>query len=143
MADTRTPAQRSKIMRAVGTRNTGPELTVRKLLHRLGYRYRLNVRGLPGTPDIVFAGRKKVIFVHGCYWHGHNCKKGALPKSSVDYWGPKIQANRDRDARNVADLTQAGWSVLTVWQCELRDLSAVEETLSSFLGQSAKFRSTC
>ncbi|CAN0617995.1 XorII very short patch repair endonuclease [Burkholderia multivorans] len=142
MVDTRTPDQRSKIMRAVGTRDTGPELLVRRLLHRLGYRYRLHAHGLPGTPDIVFASRKKIIFIHGCYWHGHSCKKGALPKSSLEYWGPKIQANRDRDARNVAALTAAGWQVLTLWQCELRDMSAVESTLIAFLGPTSKIRST-
>ncbi|WP_175107943.1 very short patch repair endonuclease [Pararobbsia alpina] len=142
MVDTRTPAQRSRIMRAVGTQNTGPELLVRKLLHRLGYRFRLHVRVLPGTPDVVFSGRKKVILIHGCYWHGHACKKGALPKSSLQYWAPKIQANRERDVRNDAALRAAGWDVLTLWQCELKDVATLESALISFLGPS-KIRSTC
>ncbi|WP_250477261.1 very short patch repair endonuclease [Caballeronia sp. INML1] len=129
-------------MRAVGTRNTGPEMLVRRLLHKLGYRYRVHVRELPGTPDIVFSGRRKVIFVHGCYWHGHSCRKGALPKSSLNYWGPKIQANQARDNRNVEALEAAGWGALTLWQCELRDPSAIVSVLVSFLGPTSKNRST-
>src|SRR5712664_2810518 len=102
MADTRTKEQRSRIMKSVGTYHTGPELTVRRLLHRLGYRYRLHRRDLPGRPDIVFPGRRKAIFIHGCFWHGHDCSKGKLPKSRTEYWTAKIRANQDRDARAVA-----------------------------------------
>lgn len=141
MVDTRTPEQRSRIMRSVGTQNTGPELTVRKLLHSMGYRFRLHVRHLPGTPDIVFQRRKMAIFVHGCYWHGHGCRKGAPPKSSLEYWGPKIQANKERDARNVSALKEAGWQTLVLWQCELGDTTALAARLMDFLGP-PKFRST-
>lgn len=121
-------------MRAVRTRDTGPEMIVRKLLHAKGYRYRLHRRGLPGTPDIVFPSRKKVVFVHGCYWHGHSCGKGALPKSSLDYWRQKITANKGRDARNLEALRVAGWEALVVWQCELKDVSELEKKLDDFLG---------
>ncbi|WP_404989715.1 very short patch repair endonuclease [Caballeronia sp. LZ062] len=128
-------------MRAVRTKNTGPELLVRRTLHRLGYRYRLHVKELSGSPDIVFAGRKKLIFVHGCYWHGHFCKKGALPKSGLQYWAPKIGANRLRDEANIRSLTADGWAVLTLWQCELNDANWLETKLISFLG-APKIRST-
>lgn len=133
MADTRTPEQRRKIMQAVKTAGTGPELVVRRALFALGYRYRLHDKRLPGRPDIVFHGRRKAIFVHGCFWHGHGCAKGRLPKSRLDYWEPKIAANRNRDARNVADLHALGWDVLTVWQCETLDLGALSERLTNFM----------
>lgn len=133
MADTRTPEQRSRIMRAVSTKDTGPELVVRRLLHRAGYRYRIHRRELPGRPDIAFIGRRKAIFVHGCFWHAHGCAKGRAPKSKLDYWGPKLAANRDRDQRNVADLRAQGWSVLTVWQCETKDPELLVARLVAFL----------
>ncbi len=120
-------------MQAVGTKNTSPELVVRKLLFRLGYRYRLHRRGLPGTPDIVFPGRKKAIFVHGCFWHGHTCPKGRPPKSKLDYWAPKLLANRLRDEKKQADLAVLGWDVLVVWQCETRDPVLLEATLRQFV----------
>ena len=118
----------------MGSKNTGPELVVRKLLYRLGYRYRLHKKGLPGTPDIVFNGRKKAIFVHGCFWHGHGCKYGRMPKSKVEYWSKKIDMNRERDEMNVQKLKSLGWGVLTVWQCELKDIEAVQTRLMNFLG---------
>lgn len=127
--DTRSPAQRRRIMQSVGTKNTGPELAVRKILAELGYRYRLHRRDLPGSPDIVFPGRKTVIFVHGCYWHGHRCAKGQLPKSKLDYWGPKISANRRRDRRNIAALRKLGWTVHMIWQCETKKKSELEKKL--------------
>jgi DNA mismatch endonuclease, patch repair protein len=99
--DTRTPDQRSRIMQAVKQKDTGPELLLRRALHRLGYRYRTHAKDLPGRPDLVFASRKKVIFVHGCFWHGHDCSKGRLPKSRPEYWIPKIEANKARDERVV------------------------------------------
>src|SRR5262245_24900911 len=123
--DTRTPEQRSRIMSAVHTVNTGPELVVRRLLHRIGYRYRLHVKALPGRPDLVFPSRRKVIFVHGCFWHGHECNKGHLPKSRLDYWAPKIAANRLRDANVLRTLGEDGWHALVVWQCETGDLLAL------------------
>jgi len=98
MSDTRTPDQRRRIMQSVKTKNTGPELAVRKALHAEGYRFRLHRRDLPGSPDVVFPGRNKVIFIHGCFWHGHACKKGAAPKSRLEYWGPKIQGRRPATA---------------------------------------------
>jgi DNA mismatch endonuclease (patch repair protein) len=133
MADTRTPEQRRRIMQSVKTRDTGPELTVRHLLFRLGYRYRLNAKNLPGRPDIVFSGRKKVIFVHGCFWHAHDCSKGRAPKSRLDYWKPKLKANKKRDRLQVRALEELGWSVLTVWQCETKDLEALGTKLHTFL----------
>jgi len=139
--DTRTPEQRHRIMQSVRSKNTEPEMFVRRLLFRLGYRYRIHQKHLPGTPDIVFAGRRKAIFVHGCYWHGHCCKKGQLPKSRKTYWSEKIAKNRERDSRKQAELHALGWMTLTIWQCELVEPSALEERLRLFLGD-RKFRST-
>jgi DNA mismatch endonuclease, patch repair protein len=133
MADTRSPEQRRRIMQAVKTANTGPEMIVRRMLHRAGYRYRLHVRHLPGKPDIVFPTRKKAIFVHGCYWHNHGCRIGQPPKSRSEYWQPKLEANKNRDERNRNQLEELGWAVLTVWQCEIKDSAALEERLRSFL----------
>ncbi|WP_441230067.1 very short patch repair endonuclease [Tardiphaga sp. 215_C5_N2_1] len=140
MVDTRTKAQRSRIMKSVATRNTGPELQVRKLLHKLGYRFRLHRKNLPGKPDIVFASRKKVIFVHGCFWHGHGCSKGRPPKSRAEYWLPKISTNQARDIRTTALLTEAGWDVLTVWQCDLKGMEALGLALQAFLGPPGQLR---
>lgn len=134
MADTRSPAQRRRIMKSVGTKDTGPELAVRRLLHHLGYRFRLHRRDLPGRPDIVFPARRRVIFVHGCFWHGHGCSKGRLPKSRPEYWRPKIEANRARDARVVVSLAETGWKALTIWQCEMRDVDELKLVLIEFLG---------
>lgn len=132
--DTRTPAQRRKIMQSVGTKDTGPEWIVRRSLHRLGYRYRLHAEDLPGRPDIVFRSRKKAVFVHGCYWHGHGCSKGQPPKSNVDYWLPKLSANKDRDIRKEQALRILGWNVLTIWQCDVNDQDYLEKILKGFLG---------
>jgi len=134
MADTRTPEQRRRIMQAVKTHDTGPELTVRRILFRLGYRYRLNAKKLPGRPDIVFPGRKRAIFVHGCFWHGHGCAKGRAPKSRLDYWAPKLRTNRERDAAQLLELEKLGWSVLTIWQCEIHDEEVLAASLKRFLG---------
>lgn len=112
---------RSAIMRSVGTKNTGPELRLRRLLHAAGYRYALHRHDLPGTPDMAFPRRRKVIFVHGCYWHGHECRWGMLPKSRLDYWSTKIARNRERDTRKQRALAQDGWRYLVIWQCELRE----------------------
>ena len=134
MADTRTPDQRRRIMQAVKTRDTGPELTVRRMVCSLGYRYRLNAKKLPGRPDIVLPGRKQAIFVHGCFWHGHGCPKGRAPKSRLEYWEPKLQTNRERDAAQVLALEDLGWSVLTIWQCETGDKEVLTAKLARFLG---------
>lgn len=135
MADTRSPEQRSRIMRAVGTKNTEPEVALRCLLHALGYRFRLHRRDLPGTPDIVFPSRRKAIFVHGCFWHSHGCLKGRAPKSRKEYWEPKLVANRQRDARNERELEGIGWQPFIVWACELRDMPILATRLKNFLDE--------
>lgn len=113
------PSKRTAIMKSVGTKNTKPEMVLRRALHALGLRYRLHRKDLPGSPDIVFSSRKKVIFVNGCYWHGHGCTKGRLPKSNLEYWAAKIAANRERDLRAIRDIDSMGWRSLTVWQCQI------------------------
>lgn len=133
MADTRTPEQRRRIMQSVGTRDTGPELKVRRALFSAGYRYRLHRRDLPGSPDIVFPARKKAILVHGCFWHSHGCSKGKAPKSRVEYWRPKLEANKARDMRNLRDLQALGWAVLVVWQCEVADPETLFQRLTAFV----------
>lgn len=133
MADNRTEQQRSETMRAIRGKDTEPEWFVRRLLHGQGYRYRLHDSKLPGTPDLVFAGRRKAIFVHGCFWHAHGCRYGQPPKSKLDYWLPKLAANRDRDATKQAKLRRLGWAVLTVWQCETRNPERLERKLLRFL----------
>ncbi len=135
MTDTRSPAQRRAIMQSVKTKDTGPELAVRRALFALGYRYRLHRKDLPGRPDIVLPVRKKAIFVHGCYWHGHGCSKGRLAKSRTDYWGPKLQANRARDALNLKELRSLRWEALVVWQCELSDTVALSRRLKRFVDE--------
>jgi DNA mismatch endonuclease, patch repair protein len=138
MADTRTPAQRSRIMASVSQRNTGPEWSVRRLLHSHGFRYRLHDKRLPGNPDIVFPGRKKAIFVHGCFWHGHDCPKGRAPKSRPEYWNPKLATNRKRDQLALDGLVELGWEHLVVWQCETKDMKALAQKLWVFLGTNRK-----
>lgn len=121
-------------MSRIRGKDTAPERLVRSLLHQLGYRYRLHSIKLPGRPDLVFSTRKKVIFVHGCFWHGHKgCRKGKLPKSRLDYWQPKIAGNRKRDAANIRKLKRDRWNVIIVWQCELKDLETVRDKLVAFL----------
>jgi DNA mismatch endonuclease (patch repair protein) len=129
---------RRKIMASVRTTGTGPEIKIRRELHRLGYRFRLHRKDLPGSPDIVFVSRRKAIFVHGCFWHGHDCKWGKLPKSRRAYWAKKIAGNRARDMRTNEELMCGGWDVLTVWQCDIRDMASALERISSFLEQVIK-----
>lgn len=139
MADNRTPQSRSALMSRIGSKNTGPELIVRRLLHRLGYRFRLHRKELPGTPDIVLPAYRTVIFVHGCFWHAHGCRIGQPPKTRPEFWGPKLSRNRERDATNAAGLVAAGWSVETVWQCETRDPAALAVRLDrSLVGRRTK-----
>ena len=134
MADRLTKERRSRLMSMVRSKNTTPELKVRSLVHRLGYRFRLHYKKLPGKPDLAFPGRKKVIFVHGCFWHGHeNCSKGRLPKSNLGVWKPKIVRNQQRDSENLGRITEAGWEVLIVWQCELKQLEELGRNLHRFL----------
>jgi DNA mismatch endonuclease (patch repair protein) len=129
-----TSETRSRIMRAVKDRDTGGEMLVRRLLHRMGYRYRLHRPDLPGKPDLAFPGRRKVIFVHGCFWHGHDCARGArAPQSNREYWTAKITRNAARDVGNQGRLHDMGWSVLTVWECELKDQVSLTGRLRSFL----------
>src|SRR5208337_4485025 len=135
MPDNRTPQQRSKNMRAVHGKNTAPELFVRSTLHRLGYRFRLHRSDLPGTPDIVFPVRRTVMFVHGCFWHGHSCPRGNPPSSNVDFWRRKIARNRERDASAQERLRNDGWKVLTLWECETRNERRLQKRLSRFLGR--------
>ncbi len=132
---TESPEFRRRVMQQVKSVDTGPEMIVRRLLFSLGYRYRLHGKKLPGKPDLVFAGRRKVVFVHGCFWHGHDCKRGArIPATRAEYWTAKVIRNKDRDARNASSLEQAGWDVLTVWECELKDRVVLAERLTHFLG---------
>jgi DNA mismatch endonuclease Vsr len=114
--------------------DTGPELKVRHLLHALGYRFRLHVARLPGKPDIVFAGRRKIVEVRGCFWHGHGCGLGPMPRARPGYWPAKITGNRERDGRNMAQLRSLGWDVLEVWECSLAEPEAVRAALIDFLG---------
>lgn len=133
MADHVTPERRSFIMSKVGQKNTKPEMVLRRALHGLGYRYRLYRRDLPGSPDLVFPSRRKVIFVHGCFWHGHGCRWGQLPKTRSEYWLPKIEANKERDNRALTLLSEKGWQAMVVWQCELRYPEEVVERVVAFL----------
>lgn len=136
MTDNRTPESRSALMARIGPKNTAPEMTVRRLLHSMGYRYRLHRRDLPGNPDIVFPSCRKAIFVHGCFWHAHGCRIGQPPKSRPDFWLPKLERNRSRDRENIEALEKAGWGVLVVWQCETRDPKTLAPHLAAFLGAS-------
>ena len=134
--DTLTPAERSKRMGLIRGKDTKPEIAVRKLIHGIGYRYRLHEKKLPGKPDLVFASRRKVIFVHGCFWHRHpdpKCKLARMPKSRLDFWRTKLEHNRGRDSRNQARLRQLGWEYLVVWECQLRNLAAVSNQAKMFL----------
>lgn len=134
VVDTRTKNERSAIMSKVHSKDTGPELTVRRLIFRMGYRYRLHVASLPGKPDIAMIGRRKVIDVRGCFWHGHErCKHGRVPKSRRDFWVAKIARNRQRDTQNISSLENKGWRVFVVWQCELKDLELLKTRLYAFI----------
>jgi DNA mismatch endonuclease, patch repair protein len=134
MTDVFTPEQRSAVMRRVKGKDTTPELKVRRLLTRLGARYRLHRKDLPGAPDIVLPGRKLVLFVHGCFWHGHDCARGArTPKQNQAYWLAKIDRNRARDIASRSTLEAAGWRVETLWECELKDEAALDVRLRDLL----------
>jgi DNA mismatch endonuclease, patch repair protein len=131
---TKKPPDRSAIMRAVKSNNTSAELTVRRILRPLASGYRLHRSDIPGKPDVAFVGRKKAIFVHGCFWHGHGCPRGArVPKTNADYWLAKIGRNRKRDIVNRRKLRRLGWSSLVIWECELRDAPRLERRLRKFL----------
>ncbi|MGA9865545.1 MAG: DNA mismatch endonuclease Vsr [Acetobacteraceae bacterium] len=135
--DTLSPRERSRRMAMIRDRDTKPEMIVRRLVHGLGYRYRLGGAGLPGRPDLVFPSRRSVIMVHGCFWHHHadpHCRLGRVPKSRLDFWLPKLERNRLRDMDNEARLENGKWRALTIWECELRNLDMVTERVLGFLG---------
>lgn len=132
--DSVTQTRRSEIMARVRSRDTKPEMMVRRLVHAMGYRYRLHAKDLPGKPDLVFRSREKVIFIHGCFWHQHeDCALARLPKSRQNFWVPKLDANRQRDVRNECALQHAGWDVLTIWECELGDVAKLRTRIRGFL----------
>jgi len=132
--DSISTSRRSENMSRIKSSDTLPEMQIRRLLHRLGYRYVLHRRDLPGAPDLVFPTRRKIVFVHGCFWHQHKrCIDGRIPKSRVSYWQPKLQRNIERDRRNASKLRRAGWSVITVWECEA-DKARTLDRLNRFLG---------
>lgn len=136
MVDTMSHAERSQRMALVRSEDSKPEMRVRCLVHAMGYRYRLHCRDLPGTPDLVFRKRRKVIFVHGCFFHRHEgCSLARLPKSRQDFWVPKLEGNKARDARDIAALVSSGWAVLIVWECETRDKDALAARLRRFLDE--------
>lgn len=121
-------------MRAIKSCNTKPEMIVRRCAHGLGYRYSLKRRDLPGSPDLAFVSRRKAVFVHGCFWHGHDCKRGArMPSANAAYWSAKIGRNAARDKASISGLKALGWSSLVIWECELRDGAALSQRLSRFL----------
>lgn len=136
MVDTVTSDVRSSIMARVKSKGMKPEMKVRRLLHHMGYRYRLHRSDLPGRPDLVFVSRRKVVFVNGCFWHYHsNCDRVRIPSSNRDYWITKLEGNKSRDERNIAILREGGWKVMTVWECELRDLATTQKRLTTFLDE--------
>lgn len=134
MVDIVDKEKRSRIMSRVRGQDTKPEMMVRRLVFSFGYRYRLHDSKLPGKPDLVFSGKRKIICVNGCFWHGHNCSRGnRLPKSNADYWRSKIDRNRERDATNTAKLESDGWGVLVIWECELGNVEQTASRIRSFL----------
>jgi DNA mismatch endonuclease, patch repair protein len=139
MADTFTKAERSRIMAAVKGKDTSPEMRVRRLVHGMGFRYRLHVQSLPGRPDLVFVGRRKIIEVAGCFWHMHGCGRCRIPAARRGYWVAKLARNAARDKRNRRALRRAGWQVLTVWECQTaaKRLEKLRERIERFLGKSS------
>lgn len=130
------PERRSRNMAAIRSKNTKPEMIVRSMVHGLGFRYRLHRKDLPGKPDLVFGPRRKVIFVHGCFWHLHpdpGCKDARIPQSRRDYWQPKLTRNTERDREHVQKLEAMGWQVLIIWECEVRRPDDLRERVSAFL----------
>ncbi|WP_052394456.1 very short patch repair endonuclease [Oleiagrimonas soli] len=135
MSDSLNPAERSRVMSKVKSKDTTPEMLVRRLVHRMGYRYKLHDRRLPGKPDLVFPSRKKLIFVHGCFWHRHeSCSLARLPKSRKDFWLAKLEGNRQRDTRHCRELRASGWEILVIWECETKlDHDLLAKRLDLFL----------
>jgi len=136
MADVLTPEQRRKCMASIKGKNTKPELVVRKIIHAMGFRYRLHKKGLPGKPDIVFPKLSKILLVHGCFWHMHNCKLGRVkPMTNSVFWEKKRKSNRERDKKNIKQLEALGWNVLIIWECWTKDPAKVENKLWYFLSK--------
>lgn len=132
MTDTLTAEQRSRNMAAIKGKDTKPEMMVRRYLHALGFRYGLHNRKLPGSPDLVFRAFKTVVFIHGCFWHGHrNCRYATMPKSNTEFWTLKIDRNKERDRESEERLKAKGWNVITIWECDLRDRNRRQETLEA------------
>lgn len=133
--DTLSPKERSERMSRIRNAGTKPEMYLRRMIHGMGFRYRLHVSGLPGTPDLVFPGRGKIIFVHGCFWHRHpkpSCKLARLPKSRLNFWRPKLEQNRERDRKAQRTLRRAGWKVLVIWECDIKS-ARLADTIRGFL----------
>ena len=136
MADTVSPKRRSEIMSNIRHKGMKPEVAVRRLTHAMGYRYRLRRSELPGKPDLVFPGRRKVTFVHGCFWHQHNdpaCKIARVPRSNTEYWLPKLVRNAERDAEHCRELDRLGWAVLVLWECQVKRDSDIGSRIREFL----------
>ena len=132
--DPLSPSQRSERMKLIRSKNTKIEMKVRRLTHGMGYRYTLHSKTLPGSPDLVFPARKKVIFVHGCFWHQHdNCRHYRMPRSRLEFWLPRLESNRQRDIKTYSQLDHSGWRYLVVWECELKNLDAVASKIQTFL----------
>lgn len=138
MVDKITPARRSENMRRIKSKGMKPEMVVRRLVHGLGYCYRLHRKDLPGKPDLVFGPRRSVVFVHGCFWHQHDCRDGRVPSSNREYWELKLARNVERDRKTRQELEAAGWRVLVVWECELGRLEDVGQRLRDFLGAASQ-----
>lgn len=130
------PGERSERMSRIRGKHSRPEMAVRKLIHAMGFRYRLHDRSLPGSPDLVFRSRRKAVFVHGCFWHRHpdpDCKLARMPKSRLEFWKPKLEGNRERDLRRQSELEDLGWRFWVVWECQLRDEEQLKNELRAFL----------
>ncbi|HMM37281.1 MAG TPA: very short patch repair endonuclease [Desulfovibrio sp.] len=137
MTDTLTPHERSERMSQIRGKDSSSEMRLRRLIHSMGFRYRLHVKTLPGTPDLVFSAKRAVIFMHGCFWHRHqNCRLSRMPKSRVHYWHEKFEANRRRDNANISRLNELGWRVLVIWECQIKakNLNEVSNLVKRFLG---------
>jgi len=136
MTDKLQPERRSENMRRIRSRDTSPEMIVRRLVHGMGFRYRLHLAWLPGKPDLVFPGRMKIIEIRGCFWHMHKgCSESHFPKSRTSYWRPKLIRNRRRDKANEKALQAQGWDVMTLWECELKDEQSLPRRLRKFLDE--------
>lgn len=133
MVDRLTPERRSWLMGRVRQKDTKPEMVVRRLAHALGYRFRLHRRDLPGRPDLVFPRRRKIVFVHGCFWHRHGCRKTTTPKSNAEFWLAKFERNVERDRAAIKALEGSGWHVKTIWECETKDIEALTREIEDFL----------